>query len=178
MIDREKFISRENIFNGKVFTVHKDAVEIANGKIHTREVVEHNGGVAVLPITSDGKILLVRQHRYAVNLDTLELPAGKLEKGENPRQCGIRELQEETGMIAQNFDFLCAFYPTPAYCTEKIHIYIASGLTFTQTNFDEGESIETVELDLACALDMIKNGEIQDGKTALGICFYQANIIK
>jgi len=170
----EKKISREDIFSGRVFNIHVDTIRLPNDAISTREVVEHHGGVSILALDDDDNIMMVRQFRYGADDIFLEIPAGKLEFGEDPAQCGIRELREETGMNAAEYKFLAKMYPTPAYCSECIHIYLARGLTPAAggQNLDDGEFLQVERVPFAEALRMCMNGEITDAKTLVAIFKY------
>ena len=170
----EKTLEKEYLFRGRVVTLHKDRVLTPEGKETTREVCEHGGGVCILALTEEGEVLLVRQYRYAAGKELLELPAGKLEAGEDPRECGIRELREETGARAESFEHLASFYSTPGFCSEIIHIYVAEGLTFGSQHLDPNEFLEVLRVPLERAKEMALSGEIEDGKTIIGILSYLA----
>jgi ADP-ribose pyrophosphatase len=161
--------SSETIYEGKIFTVTKDMAELEDGTQAIREVVHHSGGVCIIPVTDDGNILMVRQFRYPFAEATLEIPAGKLEVGENHYDAGKRELLEETGNICSEYTFVGEIYPTPAYLTEKIFMYMATGLTFKGQNLDSDEFLDVVKLPLDQAVEMVLNGEIKDSKTQIGI---------
>lgn len=135
----EKTITTSDIYNGKIFKVKQDIVELPNGETAPRELVIHNGGVGVIAVNPEGKIPMVRQFRKGIEQISLEIPAGKLEPGESPEVCGIRELKEETGYTAANFEFLTKFSPTPAYCSEIIYIYKAENLKFSGQALDKDE---------------------------------------
>ena len=168
----EEQLSRETIYNGKVFNIHEDKVRLENNAEASRELVEHNGGVAVLAIDDDNNLFMVRQFRYGVQRVLLELPAGKLEKDEDPADCGLRELMEETGMIAGEYRFLAKIYSTPAYCSECISIYLATNLKAGEQKLDVGEFLNVERVPFAKALEMCQNGEIEDAKTLIGILKY------
>jgi ADP-ribose pyrophosphatase len=165
----EKTISSETIFEGRVVHLVRDEVELENGKITTREVVKHPGGVCILALTDENKVVLVRQFRYAHKIVQLEVPAGKLEPGEDPRLCGIRELAEETGYEAGSFEFFGKMLPTPAYVGEVIYIYLARELRKTAQKLDEDEFLEVVEIDFDEAIKMILDGAITDAKTQIAL---------
>lgn len=165
----EKTIKSKEIFNGKIFTVKQDVAELPNGRTSTRDLVIHNGGVGIIAITDDGKIPMVRQYRKGIERISLEIPAGKLEKGENPEHCGKRELSEETGYSAGRFDFLLKFSPTPAYCSEIIYIYKAENLTFTGQHLDENETLNVEYYTIDELYDMVLKGDIIDAKTIIAI---------
>lgn len=165
---KETTISSKTVFSGKVINLRVDEVETINKNIATREIVEHNGGVGIVAFDGD-KILLVKQYRRPFDEAVLEIPAGKLEKGEEPLACAFRELEEETGYKTTVLDLMTVIYPTPGFCTEKLHIYFTNKLIKSKTNFDEDEYLELYRYTLDEAVNMIKNGEIKDAKTIVGI---------
>jgi ADP-ribose pyrophosphatase len=169
----EKTISTSPVYNGKIINVRKDAVELVNGARADREVVEHSGGVCVLPLTECDQVIMVKQFRYPYKTAILEIPAGKLEPGENPLECGKRELLEETGFVAKRFDFLGKLYPTPAYCTEVIHMYLARGICEEHSEncpgLDPDEFLDVVRLPFDKVIDMIFTNEILDAKTQIAM---------
>jgi ADP-ribose pyrophosphatase len=171
----EKTISVKSIYTGKIITVHKDEVELINKNRAVREVVEHSGGVCVLPLTDCDEVIMVKQFRYPFKQVLLEIPAGKLEPGENPLECGRRELLEETGYNAKKFELLGKLYPTPAYNTEVIHMYLARGLCEvpprenTDNHLDADEFLQVVKLPFDKVIDMIFRDEIFDAKTQLAM---------
>ena len=169
MVLKEKTISVEEKFKGKVVELTVDKVELENGEPATREVIHHNGGVCVVPIDENGDVYFVKQFRYPFKTVLLEVPAGKLEKGEDHRECGVRELKEEIGAEAEQIEYLGCLYPTVAYDTEVIHMYMAKGLTFGEQDLDEGEFIDVVKLPLEKAYQMVMDNEIPDSKTQLAI---------
>ncbi len=161
----EKTLSEKPIFEGRIINVHLDEIELPNGKKSTREVVEHNGGVCVAALTDEGKLKFVRQYRYPYHRNLLELPAGKLEKGEDPLEAGLRELEEECGVKAQKVIPMGQVFPTVAYCSEIIHLFLATSLTKTKQNLDDGEFLDVLEIELDEAVRMVMDGEIADSKT-------------
>lgn len=161
----EKTLSTKEIFKGKVFTVHVDDIELPDGSKSFREVVEHSGGVCVAAITDEDELFFVRQFRYPYGRELLELPAGKLEKGEDPLTAGERELQEECGVTAEEIIPMGTVYPTVAYCSEVIHLYAAKNLKKTSQNLDEGEFLSVEKIKIKEAAEMVMNGEISDSKT-------------
>ncbi|MCL2071751.1 MAG: NUDIX hydrolase [Oscillospiraceae bacterium] len=165
----EKTISSETVYNGRILNLIKDQVELPNGNSADREVVEHSGGVCVLPLTDCDMVVMVKQFRYPFKEPLLELPAGKREHGEEPLECGKRELLEETGYTAKKLDYLGKMYPTPAYCTEVIHMYLARGLCEGETNLDQDEFLDVVKLPFDKVIDMIFRNEISDAKTQLAM---------
>lgn len=165
----EQTIRRNVVFEGKILTLRHDDALLPNGRPCKREVVDHPGGVCVAALTEADELLLVRQFRYPYGQVLLELPAGKLEPGEDPLLAGQRELEEETGAIAARFDSLGLFYPSPGYCGEKIYIYHATDLRFTRQRLDEDEFLLCERIPLARAGDLVMQGEIVDGKTQTAI---------
>ena len=165
----EKRISREIIFEGRVFTVAKDVNELPDGRLAPREIVLHNGGAGILPIDSEGNVTLVRQYRCGVGKVYLEICAGKTEKGENPKDCAVRELREELGLVADTVTSLGALGATPAYDSEIIYIYLATGLTEVGQALDDGEFLEIVKMPLKEVFYMVNDGRIEDAKTQIAI---------
>lgn len=161
----EKTLSSEVKYEGKVITVLKDAIVTSNGHKSFREVVVHGGGVVIAAVKNDGKIILVKQYRYPLKNTNLELPAGKLEKGENPDYAAARELEEETGYKAAAWQSLGYINTTPGICTEKLYLYFAKNLEYVGDHPDEGEVLKCYEYTLQELFEMIKNGEINDSKT-------------
>lgn len=165
----EKKISSEEIYNGKIINVTRDKVLLENGEEAYREVVHHSGGVCVLPIDDEGNIYFVKQFRYPFNGVLLEIPAGKREKGEDPLECGIRELKEEIGGTAKDITYLGNLYPTVAYDTEIIYMYLARGLTFSNQDLDEDEFVDIIKMPFEKAYEMVLANEIPDSKTQIAI---------
>ena len=170
----EKTIDSARIYEGRILNLRRDTVELENGKTSTREVVEHNGGVAVIALDEDGTIFFVSQYRYPFADVLLELPAGKLEKGEDPAAAGRRELEEECGCTAQTFEPLGKLYPTCAYDTEIIHLFYAKNLHASQQRLDENEFLTVQKIPVEKAVAMVLDGEIPDAKTQLGILKFAA----
>lgn len=165
----EKKISGETVFKGRLLTVDLDKVELEDGYRSTREVVYHPGGVCVVAIDNGGNLLVVRQYRYAIGSELTEIPAGKLEPGEDPRESAIRELSEETGCSAETVVSLGATYATPGYCSEKIHIYLALGLTDGKQHLDKGEFLAVERVPFRDFAERAASGEICDAKTVIGV---------
>jgi len=166
----EKTLSTQSIYNGKILNVRKDTVELPNKNNADREVIEHSGGVCVLPLTEADEVIMVKQFRYPYETVLLEIPAGKLEKGESPLECGKRELLEETGCTAERFEYLGKLYPTPAYCTEVIHMYLARGLYDKgENNPDADEFLDVVKMPFDKVIDMIFRDELPDAKTQVAM---------
>ena len=168
----EKKINGEVLYDGYVVRLEKDKVLCPNNNEAYREIVRHSGGAAVLCVTKENKIVLVRQFRYAFNEILLEIPAGKLEKGEMPQASALRELEEEAGYKALSSEHLITIYPTVGYCSEKIYVYLVTDYEITETNLDENEFVEVVEVNIDEAVKMIQSGEIKDGKTICAIYQY------
>lgn len=159
------------VYNGKIISVRVDNVQI-NGRNTIREVVEHWGSAAILPLL-DNKIIMEKQYRYAIDKELYEIPAGTLEKGESPEECAARELVEETGYRASKLEKLGKCYMTPGYCTELIHFFVATDLERVKEHeMDADEQISIVTIKIDDAVKMILNGEIQDAKTAYAILAY------
>jgi ADP-ribose pyrophosphatase len=165
-----KLLKSEILYKGKVFDHQVDEIEYESGNKGIREIAIHPGGAVVVPIKDDGKIILVKQFRYPFQKTLIELPAGKLDKSEDPLVCATRELEEETGYKAKEIKKLGEIYTAPGYCTEILHIYSAKGLTPGNHNREEGEDgMEILELSLNEIEEMIIKGEIKDAKTIAGI---------
>ena len=162
----EKTILSEILYNGQVFTLKKDTTILPDGKTAKRDIVMHNGGVCVVPITKDMQILTVKQFRCPYGQVIEEIPAGKREnKYEDPLMCGKRELLEETGATAEHYYFLGELYPTPGYCDEIIYMFAAWGLEFGEMNPDDDEFLAVEKTDLDILIEKILKGEIKDSKT-------------
>lgn len=173
MLYKEKTMKSERIFEGKVLNLRVDTIELPNKKYSKREIIEHSGGVTVVAITDQNEIVLVKQYRKAIEDFLLELPAGKLEYGENPLECGKRELKEETGYTSDNFELLCETYSSPGYSTEKIYIYLAQDLKEGESELDEGEYLEVEKIDIKQVIKMIEDNKLTDSKTINGILMAQ-----
>ena len=169
MVFEEKSVSSKKIFEGKVIKVRVDEVAMPDGSTATREFVEHPGGVGVVALTEDNEVILVKQYRKAVGAVVCEIPAGKLESGEEHLACGIRELEEETGYKAKSFEYLGFVYPSPGFMDEKTHIYLATGLYPGKVNPDPDEYIDTFKMPLKELEEKILNNEIKDAKTVVGV---------
>lgn len=167
---QEKTTGSEKTYQGKVFYVTRDTAELEDGKEVQRDVVHHSGGVCVVPLTEKGTVLMVKQFRYPMQQVTLEIPAGKLEAGEDPADCGRRELREEAGRTCEKYTPLGKLFPTPAYDTEVIHMYLAQELSAPEAqDLDDGEFLDVTELPLEQAVQMVMDGEIPDAKTQIAL---------
>ncbi len=156
------------VYDGKIFKIKRDSVILEDSSEAIREFVVHYGGVCVLPVTENNEIIMVKQYRYPLAAATLEVPAGKLNgPGEDHCSAGKRELLEETGATAEQFEYLGEIYPIPAYTTEIIHMYLARGLSFGSQNLDEDEFLDVVRIPFEEALRMVMDGEIKDSKTMI-----------
>lgn len=164
MIEKEKLLRRKPIYEGKLLHIYADDVEIG-GRTTWREVVIHPGACAIIPVTAEGEVLFVRQYRYAVETALLEIPAGKIDKGEDPDTCAARELTEETGFRAGKLTKLGAVFTTPGFCNEKIHLYLAEDLIPARQHLDPDEYLDVVRLPLKEVRRMISAGGISDAKT-------------
>lgn len=173
MIDESKLIeiekSSELIFDGRVLHLYRDEIILPDGSEGIREYCNHNGGVCVLPLTDDGDVILVKQYRYAHRKCTLEIPAGKLEKGEREdiRSAALRELREETGAECRELIYLGEMYPSPALLSEVIYMFFARGLTFGERDLDDDEFLECERVSLERMLEMIDEGLLPDAKTQI-----------
>lgn len=166
----EKTLSQEYRYRGRVINMRTDVAQLPDGTTALREVVEHPGGVCVAALTDEDELLFVRQFRYPYGEVVLELPAGKRDKnGEEPLECGKRELLEETGATAAHYRYLGPLYPTPGYCDEVIHLFLAQGLSFGDACPDEDEFLEVERIPLGTAVDMVLNNQIPDAKTQVAI---------
>ncbi|MDO4545901.1 MAG: NUDIX hydrolase [Bacillota bacterium] len=169
MIFEEKQISSQRIYEGAILNVRRDTVTAVKGRAY-REIIEHNGAVAMVALTEDNKVVLVRQYRYACGDAVLEIPAGKIDKGEtDPLKAAVRELKEETGYTAETIKFLGKINPSVAYSEEVIHIYAMTGLTPGEQSLDEDEAVEVLEVPFEEAYEMAAQGKLIDPKTISGL---------
>jgi ADP-ribose pyrophosphatase len=169
MVYEEKTMKCDRIYEGKIINLRIDTVELPEKKYSKREIVEHPGGVGIVPVTEDNCVVLVKQYRKAINRIILEIPAGKLEVNEEPRETAIRELKEETGYEADELKYLLEFYTSPGFSNEKIYLFLASGLKEGLQELDDGEYCEIEKYDIEELFKMIHRGEIIDSKTIIGI---------
>lgn len=165
----EKTISTERIYNGRIINFKIDKVELPNGELSERELVEHPGGVAIVAVDDEMNVFMVEQFRKPYEKNILEIPAGKLDKNEDTELCGRRELEEEVGCVAEMFEFLGTCYPSVGYTNEVIYLYLATGLKKTKQNLDEGEYLNVYKLPIRDVISKIMNNEISDSKTATGV---------
>lgn len=165
----EKTVSSDVKYEGSILRVRRDTVELQNGDTAFREVVDHTGGVGVIAITPEGTVPMVRQFRYPFMAETLEVPAGKLEPGEDPLECAVRELGEETGYTAGRFISLGSLLPSPGYCAETLYIYLALDLKPGKAHLDEDEFLNVEHYTLAKLHEMCMTGELTDAKTVLAV---------
>ncbi len=165
----EKTLSSEKIFDGRIIHVRRDTIRLPDGGEAMREVVDHPGGVCVLALDNENRVLLVSQFRYPYGKVLREVPAGKLEYGEDPAQAAIRELKEETGATAGEFRSLGELYPSPGYCGEIIRMYLARNLTFGETHLDEDEFLNLERVPFDELVEQVLSGEIKDAKTIAAV---------
>jgi len=165
----EKKLDSKIVYDGKLLTVYCDKVELPNGKEAGRELIRHPGAVAVVPVTPEGNIILVRQYRYPIGKTILEVPAGKLDKGEHPDECARRELEEETGYLAHTIKKLSSIYTTPGFTDEVIHLYLAEHLTLAKQRPDEDEFLDVEVYTKEQIRAMINDGTINDAKSMLAL---------
>jgi ADP-ribose pyrophosphatase len=169
-------IDTKRLYTGKIISLDRDTVRFPDGSVGELDMVRHPGASAIVPFLSDPngdapQLLLLKQYRYAAEQYLYEVPAGRLDGGEDPRDCAVRELREETGCTAQNMDFLFTMYTTPGFTDERIHVFMATGLERGESAREADEFITVETVPLSRALELIKSGEIKDAKTALSILF-------
>jgi ADP-ribose pyrophosphatase len=165
----ERIIDSQTLYEGSVVKFYVNTVVLPNGNTAKREIVGTRGAVAIVPLTGDGHVQLVRQYRSGISDFLLEIPAGTLEPGESPDEAAPRELAEETGYRAESWRYLTGIYTTPGICDEVIHIYLAAGLTGGSNHLDPDEFIDVVTLPLAEAVALVFSGDIRDAKTIAGL---------
>ncbi len=172
----EKTIQTEEIYNGKVVKLRVDEVSLPNGKTSKRELLSHQGAAAVIPVTKDNKIVFVRQYRKAIEKMLIEIPAGIIDKGEQPERTAVRELEEETGYTAKALTFVTSFYSTPGFTDELIYIYYTNELELLSEvkQNDDDEFVELIELTLAEAKEYMKEQQIHDAKTNYAILYLES----
>lgn len=165
----EKTVTSKTMYLGRVFSVEEQTVELENGRTAGREIVRHNGGAAVVAVDAGLHVCLIRQFRKPLDRETLEIPAGKLEVGEDPYCCAVRELKEETGCTAEEVAAIGVLHPSPGYCDETLYLYLATGLVQGQMRPDPDEFITLEKHPLSVCVEKIENGEITDAKSIVGI---------
>jgi ADP-ribose pyrophosphatase len=166
---KEDKISSTQIFSGKLIDLYLDNVSLPNGKKSTREWLDHPGAVCLVPILNNGDILLIRQFRYGPRAEFIEIPAGKLDKNEEPIKCGLRELEEETGYKSNKLTFLTNIHPAIGFSNEKMWMYLAEELELSEKKLDDDEFLELLPTPLNVALEWVFSGKITDVKTIIGI---------
>ena len=166
----EQIIRSEPVYRGRLLDVRCDTIKLPDGHVTHREHIVHPGAVMIIPFLPDGRLLMERQFRYPMSEVMLEFPAGKLDEGEDPLECARRELLEETGYVAQHWEYVLYFYPVVSYSNERIYIYVARDLTHEGGGkLDHGEFLEVLDLTPQDAFARLQSGEIRDGKTLLGL---------
>ena len=166
---KETTISEKQIYDGNIIKVGKLSVSLPNGKEATRDIVYHPGASVVVPMSDDGTLYMVKQFRKSIDKVSLELPAGKLDPGEEPQKCATRELKEETGLEAEEMCHLVSIHTTPGFCNEVIHMYLATGLKEGDSCADEDEFISSEKIKIDTLIKMVLNHEITDAKSIIGI---------
>ena len=165
----EKQISSRNVFDGVLLHVYKDEIELPNGNEAVREYIKHQGAVCVVPVTDEMEVIAVKQYRYPIGRVTIEIPAGKLDAGEEPLTAAKRELSEETGVECADIEYIGGLYPSVAYTDEIIHMYVAKNLVFGEAHTDDDEFLNVVKIPLKEFVNMVMDGKIQDSKTMAAI---------
>ena len=173
MTFEEKTLKSEKIYEGAIINLRRDKVTVQGGTSY-REIIEHNGGAVIAALTEDKKLVMVRQYRKPADKVMLEVPAGKIDPGEKPLEAAVRELKEETGYTAEKVEFLTQFSPSVGYSEEVLYLYLCTGLTPGETNFDENEAIDIEEVELDRLFKMAMSGEIDDAKTLIAILMVKA----
>ncbi len=177
-MSQERTLSSENIYRGRVVGLRVDSVELPSGRRTIREIVEHGACTAIVAIDSQKNVLLVRQYRKPVEMELLEIPAGNIEQGEEPLDCARRELEEETGFSAKNWEDLGFFYTSPGFCTEGMYLYLATGLKRKKRAADDDEQIELVRVPLSEIAGLIESGEVCDAKSVAGLLLALQRVTK
>ena len=170
-------VSSLNVFNGDLLHVYQDQARLPDGEIRVREYITHPGAVVIIPLLDNDELVLERQHRYPLHRDFYELPAGKIDHGEDPLLCAQRELREETGYTAESWRYLATLHPCIGYSDEKIIYYLAQGLSFQGASLDDGEHLEVFTLTLTTALEWVKAGKITDNKSVSGL-FWAEKVLR
>jgi ADP-ribose pyrophosphatase len=169
-------VESRRVYTGKVISLDVDVVRFPDGSVGELEMIRHPGASAIVPFLSDPRgedpqVLMIRQYRYAAERYLLEIPAGRLDPGEDSRDCALRELKEETGCSAEQVDHLFTMYTTPGFTDEKIHLFMATGLVAGESKRESDEFLDLEPMPLSRALELVETGEIKDAKTALGLLF-------
>lgn len=174
----EKTIDSTSIYNGKVISLKVDDVTLPNGKVAKREIIKHPGAVAIIAITAQGKLVLVEQYRKALERSIIEIPAGKIDPGEEPLTTALRELEEETGYGSRDLTYLQSFATSPGFADEIVHVYLAKDLYVLEekADLDEDEFVELLEVTLEEAQEMVKDKSIYDAKTAFAVLYMAMNL--
>lgn len=167
----EKTMKSERVYEGKIVNLRIDTVELPDKKYSKREIVEHPGAVGVVPLTDDGFLILVKQFRKAVEKSLLEIPAGKIEINEEPKETALRELAEETGYRADKMEYLFEFYTSPGFSNEKVYLFLATGLTEGEASPEDDECIQIKKYKIKDLIEMVNRGEINDSKTIIAILY-------
>ena len=175
MVFEEKTIETERIFEGKIINLRRDKVTVENGTSY-REIVEHNGGAVLAAVTDDGKMVMVRQYRKPAERVMLEVPAGKIDIGEDPIETACRELKEETGYTPSKIEYLTEFYPSVGYSEEVLYLYLCTDLQAGETCPDENESLDILAMDIEELYQMVMKAEIKDAKTIIAILMVRSLI--
>ncbi len=171
-------LKSEQSYKGKVFKIERDLISLPDGRTTIRETIIHGGAAAMIPVDAEGKIIFVRQYRHSAKAMTLEIPAGTIEKGENPYDCAMREIQEETSYKCNDMKLLFTMYSAIGFCTEKLYIYLCENLEKGEFNMDEDEFITIERYTPEESVEMIYNGQIYDSKTIAAIFAYRDYISK
>ena len=171
-----KVLGTRRIYDGRVLNVRVDEVELPNGHRSNFEIIEHAGGVCVIAQPQPDSIVLVRQYRPAISSYLIEVPAGKLERGEDPAQCAIRELREETGYRCERIRKTWSFYTAPGFCSELLHLFVAEGLSHGEASPEDNEAIDVEVVPVTRALDMVERGEIIDAKTEIALAYVKLRL--
>ncbi len=175
---KQERLNRKLIYQGKIIGVYQDTIKLPDGKVVEYDFIKHNGAAAVVPVTEEGKILMVRQDRNAVNRETLEIPAGKRDGKEDPAVCVQRELEEETGYRCEKLEHLITLDSWVAFCDERIDVYVATRLVSSRQHLDEDEFIDVEEWEMEQLEEMIFSGKIRDAKTIAGLMAYKAKYLQ
>lgn len=165
----EKRLSSQRVYHGRILDLFVDEVELPNGRQAQREKVSHLGSVGMVPLGQEGQVILIRQYRYPVEEELIEIPAGKLDPGEDPWECARRETEEEIGLIPGRLVKLATFYTTPGFCNENFYLFLALDLKKGDVNHDDDEFMVIKRVSLERAIEMLASGEIRDAKTIIGL---------